>query len=249
MAAVRSYGQYCPVAKAAELLGDRWTLLIIREMLYGPLGFTAIERGLPGISRSVLSSRLRRLQRDGIIERQPDGRYRFTTAGEALRPVVHALGEWVARWVLSAPEPSELDPELLMLFISRHVNRDTLPPGRTVIQFEFPGVPTRRIWMTLEPGDVSVCLSDPSLPIDLFVTGSVSDLFEVYMDRITLAAALTEGRVRLDGARSAVRGFHRWMRWSSFADAARAGAVNRPTARRPSGPATRAVTDRVAVTS
>jgi len=136
-----------------------------------------------------------------------------------------------------------------MLFISRHVNRDALPPGRTVIQFEFPGVPTRRIWMTLEPGDVSVCLSDPSLPIDLFVTGSVSDLFEVYMGRITLAAALTEGRVRLDGARSAVRAFHRWMRWSSFADAARAGAVNRPTARRPSGPATRAVTDRVAVTS
>src|SRR5690606_660131 len=78
---VRSYGQYCPVAKAAELLRDRWTLLIIREMLYGPLGFTAVERGLPGISRSVLSSRLRRLQRDGIIERQPDGRYRFTTAG------------------------------------------------------------------------------------------------------------------------------------------------------------------------
>jgi len=110
MAAVRSYGQYCPVAKAAELLGDRWTLLIIREMLYGPLGFTAIERGLPGISRSVLSSRLRRLQRDGIIERQPDGRYRFTTAGEALRPVVHALGEWVARWVLSARSRASSTP-------------------------------------------------------------------------------------------------------------------------------------------
>jgi DNA-binding HxlR family transcriptional regulator len=98
---VRSYGQYCPVAKAAEVLGDRWTLLIVREMLYGPLGFTAVERGLPGVSRSVLSSRLRRLQRDGIIERRPDGQYAFTTAGEALRPVVHALGDWVARWVLA----------------------------------------------------------------------------------------------------------------------------------------------------
>jgi DNA-binding HxlR family transcriptional regulator len=222
---VRSYGQYCPVAKAAELLGDRWTLLIVREMLYGPLGFTAIERGLPGISRSVLASRLRRLQRDGIIERQPDGRYRFTTAGEALRPVVHALGDWVARWVLSDPSPAELDPELLMLFISRHVGREALPDGRTVIRFEFHGTPARRLWMTLERDDVSVCLNDPCLPVDLVVSSTVRDLFQVYMGRNTLAAALNDGRVRLDGPRWAVRGFHRWMRWSSFAEASRAGAA------------------------
>ena len=108
---MRSYGQYCPVARASELLGDRWTLLIVREMIYGPLGFAAIERGLPGISRSVLATRLRRLQRDGIIHKQADGRYGFTQAGEALRPVVQSLGNWVAEWVLADPAPAELDPE------------------------------------------------------------------------------------------------------------------------------------------
>lgn len=120
---MRSYGQYCPVAKASELLGDRWVLLIVREMLYGPHCFNELERGLPGISRSVLAARVRRLQRDGVIEKRSDGRYAFTAAGEALRPVVHALGDWVAQWVMADPAPAELDPELLMLFISRHIDR------------------------------------------------------------------------------------------------------------------------------
>ncbi|HEX6335959.1 MAG TPA: helix-turn-helix domain-containing protein [Jiangellaceae bacterium] len=219
---MRSYGQYCPVAKASELLGDRWTLLIIRELIYGPLGFAAVERGLPGISRSVLAARLRRLQRDGIIRKQADGRYHLTEAGEALRPVVQSLGDWVARWVLADPTPAELDPELLMLFVSRHVNRDALPSRRTVIQFEFVGTPAKRTWLTMDPHDVSVCLQDPCLPIDLTVRSSVRDLFKIYMGRKTLGAALKEGRVQLMGTAENVRSFSSWMQWSSFAEASRA---------------------------
>jgi DNA-binding HxlR family transcriptional regulator len=219
---MRSYGQYCPVAKASELLGDRWTLLIVREMIYGPLGFAAIERNLPGISRSVLATRLRRLQRDSIIHKQADGRYQFTQAGEALRPVVQSLGNWVAEWVLADPAPAELDPELLMLFVSRHVRTDALPPGKTVIQFEFVGAPTRYIWLTMERHDVSVCLQDPCLPIDLVVRGAVHDLFKIYLGRTTLSAALRDERVRLTGTRDNVRGFSSWMKWSNFADASRA---------------------------
>lgn len=226
---MRSYGQYCPVAKASELLGDRWTLLIVREMIYGPLGFAAIERGLPGISRSVLATRLRRLQRDGIIDKHADGRYGFTQAGEALRPVVQSLGNWVAEWVLADPAPAELDPELLMLFVSRHVDRDALPPGKTVIQFEFEGTPTRYIWLTMERHDVSVCLQDPCLPIDLVVRGAVRDLFEVYIGRTTLGAAIRGERVRLTGTTDNVRGFSSWMRWSSFADASRAARLRERT--------------------
>jgi DNA-binding HxlR family transcriptional regulator len=225
---VRSYGQYCPVAKASELLGDRWILLIVREMLYGPHGFTALERGLPGISRSVLSARIRRLQRDGIIEKRADGRYAFTTAGEALRPVIHALGDWVARWIMADPTPAELDPELLMLFISRHIDRAALPDRRTVIQFDFQGTVARRIWMTLEPDDISVCLSNPALPIDLTVASTVHDLFCVYLGRLTLNAALRDDRVHLIGTTSMIRGFHRWMQWSTFA-AASDDALNRGT--------------------
>lgn len=218
---VRSYGQYCPVAKASELLGDRWILLIVREMIYGPHGFTALERNLPGISRSVLTARIKRLRNDGIIEKQADGRYAFTTAGEALRPVVHALGNWVARWILADPTPAELDPEMLMLYISRHIDRAALPVQRTVIEFDFHE-PARRLWMTLEPGDISVCLSHPELPIDLTVTSTVGDLFRVYLGRMALSTAVREERVRLIGTTVMVKGFYRWMLWSSFAGASRA---------------------------
>ncbi|MFC4066650.1 winged helix-turn-helix transcriptional regulator [Actinoplanes subglobosus] len=219
---MRSYGQYCPVAKASELLGDRWILLIVREMIYGPHGFTALERNLPGISRSVLTARIKRLRNDGIIEKQADGRYAFTTAGEALRPVVHALGNWVARWILADPTPAELDPEMLMLYISRHIDREALPVRRTVIEFDFHGEPSRRLWMTLEPGDISVCLSHPELPIDLTVATTVGDLFRVYLGRMALSTAVREGRVRLIGTTGMVKGFYRWMLWSSFAGASRA---------------------------
>lgn len=231
---MRGYGQYCPVAKASELLGDRWVLLIVREMLYGPHGFTALERGLPGISRSVLTQRIKRLQRDGIIEKRADGRYAFTAAGAALKPVVQALGDWVARWVMTDPTPAEHDPEMLMLYISRHVSRTALPPGRTVIQFVFRGIPSGRAWMTLEQADVSICFTDPELPIDLTVAGTVHDLYCVYIGRTPLAAAIRDDRVSLTGTRPMVDGFHRWMLWSSFAAASRA-AVAAPAA--PAAPA------------
>jgi DNA-binding HxlR family transcriptional regulator len=210
------------VAKASELLGDRWVLLIIREMLYGPLGFTALERNLPGISRSVLTARIKRLRNDGIIEKQADGRYAFTTAGEALRPVVRALGDWVARWILADPTPAELDPEMLMLFISRHIDCAALPSRRTVIEFDFHGQPARRLWMTLERDDVSVCLRHPELPIDLTVSTTVRDLFCVYLGRMTLSTAIRQERVRLIGTTDMIKGFHQWMLWSNFAAASRA---------------------------
>jgi hypothetical protein len=120
--------------------------------------------------------------------------------------------------------------------MSRHVKRDELPAGRTVILFDFHGPPPRWLWMTLEPADVSVCLRDPGLPVDLVVSGAVSDMFQVYMGRTTLAEALDADRVRLAGVGSAVRGFHRWMRWSAFAEAAATGAARRPLPAGPAGP-------------
>src|SRR5438445_5613693 len=135
---MRQYGQYCPVAKGAEMLGDRWTILIARELLFGPQRFTELERGLPGISRSVLTHRLHQLQARGIVVNADGSGYRLTEAGEELRPVLQAIGDWVAKWIIGDPSPAELDPELLVLWISRHVRRETLPPGRTVVEFEFP---------------------------------------------------------------------------------------------------------------
>jgi DNA-binding HxlR family transcriptional regulator len=224
---MRSYGQYCPIAKGAELLGDRWTLLIIRELLFGPVRFNEFERGLPGISRSVLANRLRRLERDGIIERLEGGDgYAFTPVGETLRPVVRTIGDWVANWVIEDPRPAELDPELLMLFISRHVNRNELPSGRTVLCFEFAD-DTRRFWLTMEQQDVSVCLEDPCLPVAVKVRAQVRELYRVYMGRTSLREALSKGSVQLEGLPADRRRFEDWMKWSSYAPAVRTALTKR----------------------
>lgn len=219
-AMTRSYGQYCPIAKASELLGDRWSLLIARELLFGPLRFTDMEEGLPGISRSVLSDRLKSLQAAGICEKTPDGAYRFTEAGEALRPVLQSMGEWVARWIMNDPTPAESDPRLLMLFISRHINRERLPDERVVAEFRL-SEPDDVIWLILERHDVSVCPEDPGLPIDLVVQAKTPDLYRVYIGRTRLEKETAEGRIEVRGRPSIVSAFPRWMEWSSFAEASR----------------------------
>jgi DNA-binding HxlR family transcriptional regulator len=157
---MRSYAQYCPVAKATEILGDRWTLLIVREMLGGASGFNQLQRGLPGISRSVLTDRMRALERAEVIERRtgPKGRtleYRLTPAGRDLQPVVQAIGEWGATRSFTEPRREELDPDLLIVWMARHVDLRQLPPDRPVVRFDFRN-PKRRYWKVLEPSEVSV---------------------------------------------------------------------------------------------
>jgi DNA-binding HxlR family transcriptional regulator len=222
---VRSYAQYCPIAKASEVLGDRWTLLIVRELLGGANGFNELQRGLPGISRSVLADRLRSLERAEILERRtgPKGRtldYHLTLAGRDLEPVVQAMGEWGATWSFTDPRPEELDPDLLIVWMARHVDRDQLPPGRTVVKFEFRD-PAKRYWMVLEPSEVSVCLQHPGFEIDLEVTADTAALYRVYLGRAELGGALRARELTMSGPRALQRGFGRWFAWSAFAPASR----------------------------
>jgi DNA-binding HxlR family transcriptional regulator len=231
---VRSYAQYCPIAKASEILGDRWTLLIVREMLAGVRGFNELQRGLPGISRSVLTDRLRALERAEIVERRtgPKGRtleYRLSPAGRDLEPVVQALGEWGTTWSFTDPRPEELDPDLLIVWMARHVDHDELPADRTVVQFNFRG-PARRYWMVLEPADVSVCLQHPGFDVDLEVAADTATLYRVYLGRAELGVAIRTGKLTMSGPRALERGFARWFAWSAFAPASRSAQERRRAA-------------------
>jgi DNA-binding HxlR family transcriptional regulator len=233
---MRSYAQYCPVAKGSEILGDRWTLLIVREMLGGASGFNELQRGLPGISRSVLTERLRSLERAEIVERRtgPKGRtleYRLTPAGRDLEPVVQAIGEWGATWAFTDPRPEELDPDLLIVWMARHVDREQLPAERTVIQFDFRD-PSKRYWMVLEPADVSVCLQHPGFDVDLEVRVDTATLYRVYLGRAELGGAMRAGKLTLNGPRVLQRGFGRWFAWSAFSPASRQAEQRRSAASR-----------------
>jgi DNA-binding HxlR family transcriptional regulator len=159
---MRGYAQYCPIAKASEILGDRWTLLIVREMLGGASGFNELQRGLPGISRSVLADRLRSLERAEVLERRtgPKGRtlgYRLTLDGRDLEAVVQAMGEWGVTWSFTDPRPEELDPDLLIVWMARHVEREQLPPNRTVVQFDSATRRSATGWCSSPPMSRSAC--------------------------------------------------------------------------------------------
>ena len=220
------YGQYCPVARATELLADRWTLLIIRELLADIRRFNDLDRGLPGISRALLVERLRRLEQTGVVERRAaHGRsveYHLTAAGRQLQPVIDVLGGWGARWAFGEPRAEELDPVILLWWMKRRVHHQRLPAGRTVLQFDFRGERSGSYWLVLERRDVSVCLQHPKFEIDLRIAADIRAFYRVWLGRIPLGDALRERTVRLDGAPETVRGFARWFAWSPMAPVVRA---------------------------
>lgn len=225
-AGMPGYGQYCPVAKSAEIIGDRWTLLILRELLTaGPSRFGALLTGLPGISPTLLVGRLRALERWGVVERRRDGarsRYGLAPSGQELEPAILALGEWAARHLMRDPTAAELDPPVLMLWIQRHIHLEQLPPLRIVVRFDFRGARRAAHWLVLERGAASVCLTDPGFDVDLVVDADTVTLYHVYFGRVALGAALRDGRIALDGPSALARQFPRWIGTSAFAPALRA---------------------------
>ncbi len=224
-----SYGQYCPIAKGAEILAERWTPLILRDITLGAHRFNEIERGLPGISRSLLAGRLRRLVRACVIEQRPATfggwiEYHLTPAGRELSQVVDRLGEWAARWAFRDPEPDEQDPVLLLWWMHGRINRDLLPPRRVVVRFDFRGAKRSCMWLVLERSDVSVCPTDPGFDTDLVVTADIGVLYRVWLGRITFEDALHDGLVEIDGPPALARVFPSWLQWSHLVEAVRAAA-------------------------
>jgi len=214
------YDQYCPVARASEIFADRWTPLIIRELLAGSLQFNRIERGLPGISRSLLSARLRHLEDAGVVERRKAGQsieYHLTDAGRDLQRVVEGLGAWGVRWAFGEPRPEELDPVLLLWKMHQRIRRDLLPPARIVVEFDFTGQNRRRLWLILEPREVSVCLKPPGFDPDLIVHADLTFFYRVWLGYIEYNDAVRTKRIVVDGAPALARSLPRWFTWSPMA--------------------------------
>jgi DNA-binding HxlR family transcriptional regulator len=216
-----SYGQFCPVAKAMELLDERWTLLIVRELVSGSERFNELRRGVPRMSPTLLSRRLQQLTRAGIVERRADGtevRYLLTDAGRELRPVVEALGVWGTRWIGELGEV-DLDPKLLLWDMHRNVDHGAVPDGRTVVHFRFPDVPAnlRDWWLVISAGDAEVCDADPGHPVAVEVSGGLRDLVEVWRGDVRWADVLRSGAVTLTGPRPLCRALPGWFTLSPFA--------------------------------
>ncbi|MFZ5846587.1 MAG: winged helix-turn-helix transcriptional regulator [Actinomycetota bacterium] len=222
-----SYGQFCPVAKAMELLDERWTLLLVRELLCGSEHFNELRRGVPRMSPSLLSRRLQQLTRAGVVERcvaDGDVRYVLTPAGEELRPVVEALGAWGVRWVGELGD-EDLDPKLLLWDMHRNMDLAAVPQGRTVIAFRFPDVPValRDWWLVVTAGEVDVCDADPGYDVSVSITASLRSMVEVWRGDRAWADAVRAGDLEVQGPQSMRRAVPSWFTLSVFAGVPRPG--------------------------
>lgn len=220
---MKGYGQFCPVAKAAEIVGERWTPLILRELICGSARFNEIHRGVPLMSPSLLSQRLKALERAGVVERREgDGRiarYILTPAGLELKPLIEALGVWGRRWVRGQLHEDDLDPDLLMWDIQRRINLDSFPLARTCVRFDFAGASRgkTRWWLLGSSEGVELCLTDPGFEVDLYVTTDVRTLTRIWCGDTPLARALDEGRIEMHGPKPLRAAFPSWLRLSVFA--------------------------------
>jgi DNA-binding HxlR family transcriptional regulator len=233
---MQKYKQYCPVARASEILAERWTPLIIRELVAGSRRFNEIERGLPGISRSLLASRLRQLEGAGVIVRLPHGsstgpEYHLSEAGRELKPVIEALGSWGVRWAFNDPQPEELDGGLLVWKIHQRIHRERLPERRTVVEFDFTGPRARRVWLLLEPREVSVCVTPPGFDSDLVVRADLMLFYRVWLGQIDYASTLRCGTLVVDGPPTLAAQLPQWFMWSPMSRFVRehAAAGQQPT--------------------
>jgi DNA-binding HxlR family transcriptional regulator len=240
---VRTYGQYCPIARGAEIFAERWTPLIIRNLYLGCGSFSEILEGAPGLSRTLLSLRLKQLERLGVVESEPkpDGHgrhYELTSAGHDLFAVCRSLGEWGARWLEIAPE--NLDPFVALWSMCHALRRDRLPDRRVVIRFDFlvrgivardlstearsakaeggTGRPRReRYWLLIERGDTEICKTYPGLDEDLYITAEAEAFVKWHAGQLTWVQATREGRIQLDGLPSLIKAFPTWNARSMFA--------------------------------
>jgi DNA-binding HxlR family transcriptional regulator len=224
---MKGYGQFCPIAVACETFAERWTPLILRELLAGSSRFNQIRQTIPLISRTLLGQRLRELEAAGIVQSRPLPRgrgreYRPTPAAEEFREVLERLGEWGQRWGSTQFDPENLDLMMLMWDMRRRIDVTRLPDRRIVARFEFRAYPPRcralrTTWLILQRADCDVCLKDPGYEVDLVIHADARTMARVWAGAFTFAQAVREGGLRVEGPRDLVRAFPTWLLLGHFA--------------------------------
>jgi DNA-binding HxlR family transcriptional regulator len=218
------YGQFCPVAKASDIIGERWTVLILRELLLGTTRYNELLRGLARISPTLLSKRLKTLEEKGLIVRKrPSGQksheYYLTACGRELEPIIEHLAVWGMRWARGQLADSELDVEFLMVDLQRRLQTDRLPGGETVLCFTFNELETFKTWWMVVCGkEVDLCTENPGKEVDLYINSGVRDMVKVWRGDLTLRKALREKLVRTQGNTYLIRSMPDWLGICLYAD-------------------------------
>jgi DNA-binding HxlR family transcriptional regulator len=219
------YGQYCPIAKGAEVFAERWTPLIVRNIAVGAHTFTDIAAGCPRISTTLLAQRLRSLERAGVVQRRASGRrgshYQLTNAGQELATVTMQLGNWGARWLELAP--ADYDPAVVLWAWKMGADLERLPQPRVVVSIELQDRPRRHFWLLLQKPEAEVCMRHPGYDEDVAIVTDARTLTMIRLGRMSIDEAERTGRWQADGARTLVRGLADWGGLlSSFAGVQRA---------------------------
>jgi len=216
------YGQFCPVAKTAEIFGDRWSPLIIRELCYGPRSFGDLLAALPLISRTMLSQRLKELAAAGVVH--PDAKekgrghsYTLTAAGEAFRPMIEMMAEWGLKWGQGLIGPGDLDSKLLIWATRQHIDREDITAQEFVLHFDFRGIPKgsrnpRHWWLLIRQDEIEVCLKDPGQNLDVMIEADLGAFTKVWTGYCRLEEALARGLVTFRGTDSAIAHMHRMLK-------------------------------------
>jgi DNA-binding HxlR family transcriptional regulator len=197
------YGQFCPIAKAAEIVAERWTPLVVHELLAGSTHFSEIRRGVPLMSQTLLSQRLKDLERAGIVERRGDDprrrEWHLTKAGLALAPVIHQLGEWGLQFAQDPLEENDLDVTVLMWNIRRRVDPTVFGGGRVTVHFDFEDVPQgkRRWWVVNDRGNVDLCPTDPGFPVDVYIMTDVRTMIRIWFAKMSIEAAVRSDQMEI----------------------------------------------------
>lgn len=217
------YGQYCPLSMATQILGTRWTILVIREVLLGHTSFNDISRGVPLMSRTLLSDRLKQLELVGLLTKQEHGRgkavtYLPTSACEALGPILYDIAAWGQEWIATEPSLEDVDTDVLMWDMRANVEARADFPERFVVRFRFPDAPENKTlhWLVFENNEVDICYIDPGYEVDVYIEATARDMVRIWMGWLELEKAKAEQRIQIDGPPQFTDDIKSWLKFSGL---------------------------------